>query len=195
MEPLHESYRLIELWCRPLKRTRYSFRDMKKAVPKADSTSTLLLKRVRENERRAVEASGILERPAVRDEADDEYTSALSVLSESYMAFDTANPLENTPGTPHGVQMQELLEQLPPEKKPRLRRLRAKIDDRLFDYSEIEQEKIEQDVDALVNADGYYNEVEPIDIDSDYNPKPQINTPALIAAALLLVYIVIILII
>ena len=54
----------------------------------------------------------------------------------------------------------DILEEPPEEKKPRFRRL-SKFT--IFDYSEIEHDQLEENVAALINKDGYYDEMIPYD--------------------------------
>lgn len=190
MEVISEHYKQYEIWCRPLDRTRYSFSEMKKKkLPANDEGSSALLRSYREKERIFIEKSGILERQSrhERDEAYEEYTSALSVTSESYAAI-AKKEEEESKAPVHSQPMKSSLPQA-----PRLKRLRAKISDAVFDYSEIEQEKVEKQIDDLVNSDGYYNEVEPADIDVEYEKKSRITKPLIIAIVLFIAYVIFIL--
>lgn len=197
MEVIQEIYTQYEVCCIPLSKTRYTFSEIRHVkLSDAGESTSALLKLVREKEKRELEKSGLLtpREPsrALRDEAHDEYTSSLSTTSESYAAFSMIEELK-----------QDSIPQIPPDElaaetarpayEPRLKRIRSKVQNALFDYSEIEQEKIEQEVDELVNADGYYNEVEPIDIDVDYKKERRLNAPAIIAIIGLIVYIIVIL--
>ncbi len=189
MEIVNETYRQINLGDRPLARRRYRFSEIRKVKLKDDGslTSSILL-HIRRQEKKYAEESGLLSaRQPVRDSVYDEYTSSLSMTSESFMGFSERERLDA--GEDVSVEQAAIV----PPKQPRLKRLQAKISDRVFDYSEIEQEKVEQEIDQLVNADGYYNEVEPADIDVDYKEERHINKPALIAAAALIIYIILIL--
>lgn len=203
MEIIEETYRQITLWCRPnLKRSTYSFSETRRARLSTASSSTIILREMRQRERRVLEESGLLDSkaaPKILDEVFEEYTSALSTTSESFLAFEereAAKEISEAPQSFHSLQGNEDIEMLLdslPDKKPRLKRLRSRISNAVFDYSEIEQEKIEQKIDQLVNADGYYNEVEPVDIDVDYRPERRINKPVIIAVLALIAYIFIIL--
>jgi len=189
LEIVNETYRQINLGDRPLARRRYRFSEIRKVKLKDDGslTSSILL-HIRRQEKKYAEESGLLgARQPVRDSVYDEYTSSLSMTSESFMGFSERERLDA--GEDVSVEQAVIV----PPKQPRLKRLQAKISDRVFDYSEIEQEKVEQEIDQLVNADGYYNEVEPADIDVDYKEERHINKPALIAAAALIIYIILIL--
>ena len=50
----------------------------------------------------------------------------------------------------------------PEEEKPRIRKL-SKPKFSIFDYSEIEHDQLEENVAALINQDGYYDEMVPFD--------------------------------
>ena len=185
-----ETYRQINLGDRELGRRRYSFSEIRKVRLKDDGslTSSLILK-ARKKEQGATGQVGKAPARKVPDKAYDEYTSSLSLTSESYPDFEKRARIDA------GLAIEE--EETPAaaeEKGPRLRRLKSKIADAVFDFSEIEQEKIEQEIDKLVNFDGYYDEVEPVDADVDYKEERHINKPALIAAGILLIYIILILV-
>ena len=188
METIDDSYTLISLWCRPLARTRYRTSELRRGrIKEGSGGTTTLLRQRREKERAEREASGLLaaERrsPAARDSVYDEYTSALSTTSESYLAVSQRDSKRLETGD----------EEAPAEvRRPRLRNIRDRISDAVFDYSEIEQEKIEEKIDALVNADGYYNEVDPIDIDEEYQEERHLNKPLIIAIIGLIIYIILI---
>lgn len=183
MEVISEEYRQYEIWCRPLERTRYSFSEMRtKSISADDGGSSALLREFREKER--LYAEQVETRTEQKDEAYEEYTSALSTTSESYAAIagkEVPSQNKETSSAPRA------------SREPRLKRLRAKITDAVFDYSEIEQEKIEQQINDLVNADGYYDEVEPIDIDVSYEKPSRITKPLIISIILFIAYIIFIL--
>ena len=185
MEVISEQYKQYEIWCRPLNRTRYGFYEIKTArLPMDAEGSSALLRTFREKEKTFVEQSGILAKQKAPDEAYDEYTNALSTTSESYAAII---------GKKEGPSVASVPKTSPPSgasAAPRLKRLRAKISDAVFDYSEIEQEKIEKQIDDLVNADGYYDEVEPVDADVDYEKESRITKPLIIAVILFIAYII-----
>lgn len=69
---------------------------------------------------------------------------------------------------------------------PRFRRLKARIDSRVFDYSEIEREKIEEEIQNLVNKDGYYDEIEPVDADEELEEKHHINAAVFVVLTLII---------
>ena len=95
---------------------------------------------------------------AVPDPADAEYTG---ILAPDDVVFSPAP--------------QDSFIEVPRVKKKRFRRLAEKIDDTLFDYSEIRQEELEEEIQNLVNMDGYYDEVVPIDAGEEYTEKAEIN--------------------
>ena len=200
MAVISETYRQYEIWCRPLKRAKYSFAEMRtKAISPDSEGSTALLRKMREAERKAIEASGILQKERQvpqRDAAFDEYTSSLSTTSESYAAFQERDNRElplSSPVASATLGDQEESSAEIPMYQPRLRRIRDRIQEAVFDFSEIEQERIEEEVNNLVNADGYYNEIDPIDIDTEYEKEKSMAKPAIIAVAVFIIYVIIIL--
>ena len=88
-------------------------------------------------------------------------------------------------------------EELKPDKKKRkkdsiVKKIIRTIDNMLFDYSEIEQEKAEIEAEKRVNQDGFYDEVKVWDINSDYKHRDSVNlSKPLIVVLLLLVAVVI----
>lgn len=197
MAVIDEIYRQYEIWCRPLKRTRYTFSEMRTKVISPDSGgSTALLRKMREAEKRAMEASGLLQKEARprQDEALNEYTSSLSTTSESYAAFQAREDGVLDPeGLVASAANEEDNTKAPATYQPKLKRIRERFQEAVFDFSEIEQEKVEQEIDEIVNADGYYNEIEPIDIDTEYEPEKKLAKPAIIAIAVFIIYVIIIL--
>lgn len=195
MAVIDDIYRQYEIWCRPLKRTRYTFSEMRtKAISPDSGGSTALLRKMREAEKRAIEASGLLQREKapVRDAAFDEYTSSLSTTSESYAAMQARDDNLLSPDSVVAA-ANEVQTEAPVPYQPRLKRIRDRFQEAVFDFSEIEQERIEKEIDELVNADGYYNEIEPIDIDTEYEQEKKITKPLLIAVAVFIIYVIIIL--
>ena len=51
-------------------------------------------------------------------------------------------------------------------KKKRFRKFKPKHHFTIYDYSEIEQEDLENKVAELINQDGYYNDIVPVDEDA-----------------------------
>lgn len=185
MSIIEEQYIQINLWCRPLARSVYSFGELRqeKLRPRSDGTKTLLAT-MREKERREDEASGLLmQERRVHDNVHDQYTSALSEFSPAYAGFSKDEIAES-------ISEEEDQEYQAEEKPHRLTRLRTKVATALFDYSEIEQEKIEEEINELVNADGYYDEVEPADVNDDYDEEKPLNTTAIFLVGVLILFLV-----
>ena len=77
------------------------------------------------------------------------------------------------------------------KKKPKKKKIRLKvrIDNTLYDYSELEEDALEQEAEKLINSDGYYNEVMPRDAFLAYDDgKKRIAKPvAIVVTALIIV--------
>lgn len=187
MNIIQEQFIQINLWCRPLARSRYSYSsDIRKAPlrTRSDGTKTLLAA-MREKERREDEASKILRREQREaDAVHKEYTNALSLGSETYAGFNKEELAEQIESE-MAAQDTEAEER---KGRQRLRRIRSKVATALFDYSEIEQEKIEEQINSLVNADGYYDEVEPADAEVDYGNNREVNKTLVFLIGLLIAF-------
>ena len=185
MNIVSEQYIQINLWCKPLSRSRYSFDEVrkKKLHLRSDGTTTLLAT-MRERDRKEAEASRILQREQrEKDNVHAEYTNALSEFSEVFAGFSKSEIAE-------AIETESEAAEEPVEavSRPRLKRFRSKIDAAVFDYSEIEQQKIEEEINDLVNADGYYDEVKPVDADEEYEEKNPINKTVILLIGALIVF-------
>ena len=182
MSIIEEQYIQINLWCRPLARSTYSFDEVRqeKLRPRSDGTRTLLAA-MREKERREDAASGLLAKEKhAHDNVHAQYTSALSEFSPAYAGF-SKDEIAESISAGDGQEEAE-------EKPRRLKRFRTKVATALFDYSEIEQQKIEEEINELVNSDGYYDEVEPADANEDYEEERTLNTTAIFLIVVLIVF-------
>ena len=188
MSIIEEQYIQINLWCRPLARTNYSFDEIRKAKlhPRSDGTSTLLAA-MREKERREDAATrALMQEKRANDAVHAEYTNALSEFSEAYAGFSKSEIADSIAAEEQSASVDET-----PDIKVRphrLNRLRTKVATALFDYSEIEQEKIEEEINELVNADGYYDEVEPVDVNEDYEEEKSINPTVILLVGVLIIF-------
>jgi len=99
----------------------------------------------------------------------DEASSAQDSADAAYTGILTLDDALISPAP------QDSFTEVPRVKKKRFKRLAEKIDDTLFDYSEIRQEELEEEIQNLVNMDGYYDEVVPIDAGEEYAEKGEIN--------------------
>lgn len=186
MAIIEEQYIQINLWCRPLSRTRYFVSELRhvKLHPRSDGTTTLLAA-MREKERREDEASKVLmQEKRSRDKVHAEYTNALSEFSEAYAGFSKSEIAENIEAEDGLLEQAEVS-----EPRQRLKRIRTKVATALFDYSEIEQQQIEEEINELVNADGYYDEVEPIDANEEFEEKRTLNPTVLILGGVLVAFV------
>ena len=57
-------------------------------------------------------------------------------------------------------------------------------------YSEIEQQQIEDEINELVNSDGYYDEIEPEDANGDYEEEKPVNTALIVLIGVLVLFLV-----
>lgn len=75
-------------------------------------------------------------------------------------------------------------------KKPKKKKIKLKvrIDNMLYDYSELEEDALEQEAETLINSDGYYNEVMPRDAFLDYDDgQKRIGKPVVIVVTALII--------
>jgi len=188
---IEEHYTKISLWCRPLSRSTYSFDEVGKVRlhPRSDGTKTLLAE-MREKERRAASASRVLmqERRA-EDRVHAEYTNALSEFSPAYAGFSKSEIEDSIEAEFEENDGQEAAEN--PRRLKRFRnRVATKVANALFDYSEIEQQQIEDEINELVNSDGYYDEVEPEDANEEYEEETPVNTALIVLIGVLVLFLV-----
>lgn len=191
MSIIEEHYTKISLWCRPLSRSTYSFDEVGKVRlhPRSDGTKTLLAE-MREKERRAASASRVLmqERRA-EDRVHAEYTNALSEFSPAYAGFSKSEIEDSIEAEFEENDGQEAAEN--PRRLKRFRnRVATKVANALFDYSEIEQQQIEDEINELVNSDGYYDEVEPEDANEEYEEETPVNTALIVLIGVLVLFLV-----
>ena len=182
---IEEQFIQINLLCRPLGRTRYTYDEVRKTRlrKRSDGTNTLLAA-MREKERREDEAARHEEhRP--HDEVHAEYTNALSEFSPAYEGFSKSEIAETIE-----EEQQTDAEKPTSERKSRhhLKQFKSKVDAAIFDYSEIEQEKIEEEINALVNADGFYDEVKPVDANEEYEQENPINKTVILLIGVLVAF-------
>lgn len=191
MSIIEEHYTKISLWCRPLSRNIYSFDEVGKVRlhPRSDGTKTLLAE-VREKERKAAASSKVLmqERRA-EDRVHAEYTNALSEFSPAYAGFSKSEIEDSIEAEFEENDGQEAAEN--PRRLKRFRnRVATKVANALFDYSEIEQQQIEDEINELVNSDGYYDEVEPEDANEEYEEEKPVNTALIVLIGVLVLFLV-----
>lgn len=172
MQIIKDEYIKIELWCRPLAKERYLFSEIKKGKVKnvGKGTGTLFAAMAQAQEK-------------ARHESD-----ILKAKQEAGLLSLTPEQLEIAEAR---ARLEEPVEDL--SSMPRFKRLKARVDNALFDYSEIKREQIAEEINKLVNKDGYYNEVEPVDADQDFKESVKIS-PAIVAIIVGIVGIVIYLI-
>ena len=168
MQTVKDEYLQFNLWCRPLSKRTFSFSELKTGfVTNPKSATGALVASLEQKEK--VKGSGVLP-PQHPTQAPD---AGLPEMSEDDRVINEARAR---------LEKREDLNAL-----PRFRRLKAKMDDRIFDYSEIETAKIQEEIQNIVNRDGYYDEIEPVDADEDYEEKRTLNPLAFVVGGAILV--------
>lgn len=168
MQEVKDEYLQFNLWTRTLGKTTYAFSELKTGkVSNPKSATGALVASLERAE--GVRGSGVLpaQHPAV--------TSAANMTDEDAAIAEARARLE----------YKEDLNAL-----PRFRRLKAKMDNRIFDYSEIETSKIEEEIQNIVNKDGYYDEILPVDADDDYEEPSKLNPLALVVGGLIIAIVI-----
>ena len=200
-EDYKDEYIKIDLWSRPLKKHRYSKKTdvQKKTVQNIDGLSGLLTSEFRklhgkqslfdsfdnDSQENQDEFNLDLGSQILMDEPE-EFKLVRKKQLDDYETEDNRNALiSEASGNIEDDAASNTNEKK--ANKPKKESLRIKIDRLLYDYSEIKQEKIEQEVDALINQDGYYNEVIPIDEGIDFEEKKEFNKGIIVVVALLIV--------
>lgn len=162
MQTVRDEYTQINLWNRPLARKEYLFSEIRQeAIKNPKSATGALLSSLERAE--MAKGSGVLPSQA-------RAPGILTMSEEDIVIAEARARLEN----------KEDINAL-----PRFRRLKAKIDNRVFDYSEIEREKIEEEIQNLVNKDGYYDEIEPVDADEELEEDRRINAGIFVVVTLI----------
>lgn len=144
---------VIEVWSIPLKTHIFDVTKLRKvSVSPVRSGSGLLVQEVKERERQSqmLEASGMLTSPT---SFNGDYDSNLEASSDT---SDTN------------------------EKNQKFRKITkfSKPNFSIFDYSDIEREQLESEIEKLINQDGFYDEVSPDDSDVVYK-KDKVTKKAL----------------
>ena len=168
MQTVRDEYLQFNLWSRPLSKHKISFSELKMGfVTNPKSATGALVARLEQAERQ--KGSGVL--PAQHPEQSRDSSGTLHMSEEDAAIAAARARLED----------REDIEAL-----PRFRRLKAKMDSKIFDYSEIETAKIQEEINNVVNTDGYYDEIEPIDADDEYSEKTAINPLAFVVGGMII---------
>lgn len=150
----------ITLYSPPLRTAIYPFSNTKKKKKESHAGSGILSdilnekeQRIQEKERVLAQQSELLVNSHLLNMEDsptyeEDYYEPTSSVSPTYA--NNLLYLESDAPTPKGF-----------------KKLKRSINEKIFDYSEIKQAKIEEKINELVNADGYYSEVLPIDVEND----------------------------
>lgn len=209
-EDYKDEYIKIDLWSRPLKKHRYSKKTdvQKKTVQNIDGLSGILTSEFRKlhgkqslfEDTAGTKFSDSFDNDSQENQDEfnldlgsqilmnepEEFKLARKKQLDDYETEDNRNALiSEASGNIEDDAASNTNEKK--ANKPKKESLRIKIDRLLYDYSEIKQEKIEQEVDALINQDGYYNEVIPIDEGIDFEEKKEFNKGIIVVVALLIV--------
>lgn len=190
MAIIQESINLVSA---PLKDgvLRLSYSTLQKGVAsEVRGGSGVLLMKMRDNELRGAEQSDLLSSRQDRSEDDayKEYTGALSLLSEVYAGLSKDEVAEQIESA---MELAETEVEDAAPKRHGLKKLKTRIADAVFDYSELKQQEMEEAVNELVNTDGYYDEVLPLDADEDIEEDgPVLNKTAIILIGILLALLV-----
>lgn len=147
----------IVLYSPPLKTVSYHFTNTKKRKKETHAGSGILSdiifekeQRMQEKEQISAQQSELLVNSHILNIEDS------PALDEEYNDYETdikpnIHPLfESNSPPPKGF-----------------KKLKRSINEKIFDYSEIKQAEIEEKINELVNADGYYSEVLPIDVENN----------------------------
>lgn len=166
MQTVKDEYLQFNLWCRPLSKRNFAFSELKTGyVTNPKSATGALVASLEKAEK--VKGSGVLppQHPSQQDPSTLNMSEEDRVISEARARLESKEDISAL---------------------PRFRRLKAKMDDKIFDYSEIETAKIQEEIQNVVNRDGYYDEIEPVDADEDYEEKRTINPLAFVVGGLIL---------
>lgn len=152
----------LELWSPVLKRHSYTFSTDSKVMARNHSS----------------EVSGFLY------EVLDEIDRQSQILDEINAPAGMLNPLDMPdfdlkPETATGEKSAT--------KKPKIRKLQRKSKFTIYDYSQVEQGILEDQVNELINQDGYYNEILPLDIDDDYETAQIQKKPLILLIIIVLI--------
>ena len=168
MQEVKDEYLQFNLWTRSLGKTTYAFSDLKTGkISDPTSATGALVASLEKAE--TVKGSGVL--PAQHP----------SVAAASNLTDEEAAIAEARARLEHKEDLSSL---------PRFRRLKAKVDSRIFDYSEIETSKIEEEIQNIVNRDGYYDEILPVDADEEVEEASKLNPLALVVGGLIVAIVV-----
>ena len=154
----------INFWSPPLKKHRYTMTSIaKKKYVSSGEGSGLLFEEIHKREK-FVEESGLLKKSSVPDDYNEhvEGTDEEGVLLEA-----NASPSGKAPA------------------KRKFRTLK-KLEDILYDDTLVKMGEREDEAYEVLNADGYYDEILPIDADVEYEPEDVKPVKAIAIASILL---------
>lgn len=179
---IREEFIKIELWSRPLKRSKYSYGDVRCVKRRITSDSSLLFAEIKKKTEgtgllRALSDSVIKNENVSIDDLMSEFDLGSQILRDMPQAYEIpkAKIEEDSPNASGYDDISRLSgsDEASDDniKKPKKIGLKVRINRLLYDYSELEQEELEENVADLINRDGYYNEVVPIDEGMEYDDK------------------------
>lgn len=147
----------IDYWSPPLKKHRYSWSSVeRRAYIENGTASGILMQEIRERERTY---TGILAQKKAAETTDEE------------PAQDMSGFLDDTDGAEVDPTEAEQIEETKPKRSFRTIK---RIEDLIYDDTAVKQGELEDEAYELLNADGFYDEILPVDYDEDYVPAARI---------------------
>lgn len=227
---MDKHYVKVDLWTRPLDRTRYSKDEIKRKQISYESGSGILTHAIHVSLklRSIYDPSPLHSENTIDDTADeimempdipsDVFENAMATASDDDVQINdlgsgilsTQIPEEvretstrdeiraklfddDTSGEQTHNAMNAEAQDIPEaddskeKKKPKKKSIKVRLDNLLYDYSELELEAKEEAVNELINKDHFYDEVLPIDdnLDDSSDSGIKINKPIIIVVGLL----------
>ena len=179
---IREEFLKIELWSRPLKRSKYSYGDVRCVKRRITSDSSILFAEIKKNTEgtgllRALSDTVVKNENVGIDDLMSEFDLGSQILRDMPQAYEIPKA-KTAADSPNASEYDDISQfsgsdetSEDNKKKPKKIGLKVRINRLLYDYSELEQEELEENVADLINRDGYYNEVVPIDEGMEYDDK------------------------
>lgn len=173
---VQEEFIKIELWSRPLKSNAFSYGDVRRIMRKTPiSDSGAFIAEIKKKN----EGTGILQSleetvASNNNVSIDDLKSEFDLGSQILEDIPKESILKPIPSPTPYTDIESLEDNDNEDseiKKPKKISLKVRISRKLYDYSEIEQEELEEKIADLINRDGYYNEVIPIDEGMEFDGK------------------------
>ena len=149
----------IDYWSPPLKKHRYQWSSIeRRAYVDNGTASGILMQEIRERERTY---SGILAQKEAAKGTDD-----------------NEQPDQNM-GEAQEESLQDNDEQDEATPRRKFRKIK-RIEDLIYDDTAVKQGELEDEAYELLNADGFYDEILPVDYDEDFAPAARVPVKQLI---------------